>query len=105
MTTAQFIYATIAAWRDSQDWLDQLPAGDERDFAITGFSTSIVRSDPHGALDWAASIDEEDVRNRTITGLSRQWLNNDPAAAAPWIQASDLLSPEQKHKLLVPGLK
>jgi hypothetical protein len=87
------------------EWLGQLPAGDERDSAITGFARNVVRSDPESALAWAASIDKEYIRNRTITGLSLQWMNSDRAAAAPWILASDLLTPEQKHRLLAPGLE
>ncbi len=87
------------------DWLGQLPAGDERDFAITGFARTVVRSDPESALAWAASIDKEYIRKQTVTGLSRQWMNSDRAAAAPWILASDVLTPEQKHVLLAPGLE
>ena len=87
------------------EWLGQLPAGDERDFAITGFARTVVRSDPEGALAWAASIDTEYIRNRTLRGLSQQWMNSDRTAAEPWILASDVLTPEQKHKLLAPGLE
>jgi hypothetical protein len=32
-------------------------------------------------------------------------MNSDRAAAAPWILASDVLTPEEKHKLLAPGLE
>ena len=87
------------------EWIGQLPAGDDRDFAITGFARTVVQSDPEGALAWAASIDKEYVRNRTLTNLSHQWMNSDRAAAAPWILASDVLTPEQKHKLLAPELE
>jgi len=87
------------------EWLVQLPAGDERDFAITGFARTVVRSDPESALAWAASIDKEYIRNQTVRDLSHQWMNSDRAAAAPWILASDVLTPEQKHKLLAPGLE
>jgi hypothetical protein len=85
----------------AQEWLGQLPAGDERDFAITGLARTIVQSDPESALAWAASIDKEYIRNRTLRGLSHQWMNSDRAAAEPWILASDVLTPEQKHQLLV----
>jgi hypothetical protein len=87
------------------EWLGQLPAGDERDFAITGFARTVVRSDPESALAWAASIDKEYIRTQTIRDLSQRWMNSDRAAAAPWILASDVLTPEQKHKLLAPGLE
>jgi hypothetical protein len=85
----------------TQEWLGQLPAGDERDFAITGLARTIVQADPERALAWAASIDKEYIRNRTLRGLSHQWMNSDRAAAEPWILASDVLTPEQKHQLLV----
>ena len=81
-------------------WLDQLPAGNDRDSAAAGFSQSVINSDPESALVWAASIAEPALRKASIDTLSRQWLKRDRAAAEPWIQATDLLTAEQRENLL-----
>ncbi len=82
-------------------WLTQMPVGTMRDVAITGFSGTVISTNPAQALQMAGTISNAQNRQNQINSLYRTWLSQNPAAATAAIKASSLLE-ETKQQLLHP---
>lgn len=86
----------------ARHWLQRLPAGQERDTAVSGFAFYVVDRDPAAAFDWVKTVGDAFFRDVQFNALASRWIQFDPDAATKWIQASDQLPADLKTKLLAP---
>ena len=75
-----------------------LPAA--RNAATGAFRSTLARTDPATAAQWATTISDANTRNRAIADVVRTWRRADTPAANAFVQASPVLSPELKQRLL-----
>ncbi len=68
----------------AQAWLNSLPAGADRRYAIFGFASQYARAQPEVALSWAMQIAENDVRERLLRSVLSTWSSRDADAARNW---------------------
>ena len=62
----------------------------ERDYAIQGFASGLVKNDPATAIAWADAIGDTRMRDSALTWVGIAYLENDPAAATKWLPDSGL---------------
>ena len=68
----------------AQAWLNSLPAGVDRRYAIFGFAHEYARAQPEVAATWAMQISENDVRGRLLRSVLDTWASRDADAARNW---------------------
>ncbi|NCF88327.1 MAG: hypothetical protein GWQ08_22865 [Verrucomicrobiaceae bacterium] len=72
-----------------QDILD-MPASDDRNFAINGFISGLAHQDGEAAVTWAAEITSEGMRQSAMIRAGKQFYQQDQQAATEWFNASSL---------------
>ena len=91
---------TASAPAEAATWIGNLADPAARNSAAAAFSTRLARTDPATAAQWAVAITDANARNRTVADVVRTWKRADAAAATAFVQASPILSPELKQRLL-----
>jgi hypothetical protein len=87
---ANAIKGVISSWgswhtEDAAKWVNELPAGPDRDIAAQSFAITVVGKDPHGAIEWASSIADELRRETALRQVVRSWIERDKVAAIDWL--------------------
>ena len=82
-------------------YLTEMPSSPERDYAIQGFASTLVKEDPASAIAWASAVGDLRMRDAALTWVGMAYLENDPAAATAWLPNSGL-SAEMVERLLQP---
>ena len=72
-----------------QDILN-MPASDDRNFAINGFISGLAHQDGEAAVSWAAEITSEGMRQSAMIRAGKQFYQQDQQAATDWFNASGL---------------
>lgn len=68
----------------------EMPASQDRDFAINGFISGLAAQDGESAVIWAAEISEPAMRQAAMIRAGRHFFRQDQKAAMDWFAASDL---------------
>jgi hypothetical protein len=84
---------------DAMNWLKSLPAGDDRNYALTTLAAVWVKSDPKAALDWAGQLPDTDGRLSVMERAFNQWAQDDSNAARQWLTGR--LSDPAAEKMVV----
>jgi hypothetical protein len=97
-TRANAIKGAISSWgyyhaEDAAKWVNELPAGLDRDVAAQSFATTVVEKDARGAIEWASSIADDLRRENALRQVLTSWIGRDKAAATDWL-ATDTGLPE-----------
>ncbi len=80
-------------------FLNQLPAGADKDGAVAIFATRAAQEDPSSAMQWIGTIADPDVRSRAATLVAVQMLEQDPDAGSQFIANTTLMTDQQKQML------
>ncbi len=83
-------------------FMNNFPLGAESDPLRETYATSVVRTDPPGALAWAGTITTPETRDRTIQNIVNDWKRRDQTAALAWVAAASL-DDNFKATLSAPG--
>jgi hypothetical protein len=70
--------------RSAERWLEMLPTGKERRYAIFGFAMQNAERSPEQSAYWALRIAEPDVRERLLKSVLYSWSRSDQAQAQSW---------------------
>lgn len=81
-------------------WYQTLPEGPQREAASIPVVQSNIRRNPERAFKYAENIISMELRQRYLVEAARSWANFDVAQARAAIDASVVLSPEQKVEIL-----
>ena len=86
---------TIQAWTRSDSeaaskYVNQMPAGANRDASASALAGSISRDDPASAIAWTCSISDPKVRESTLIDVARDYRRSDPEGYAAWLPGSGL---------------
>jgi hypothetical protein len=82
------------------DWLiEQQPPQPSLDPAIQGLVTTVMRSNPEGAMAWAGAIANPRIRDATLRQVGKNWLRQNPQQATSYILTAPL-PPDVKARLL-----
>ncbi len=83
------------------DWLiGQQPPQPSLDPAIQGLVTTVMRSNPEGAMAWAGAISDVRIRNSTLQQVGRLWMRQNPQEASAYIATAAALPPAMRARLL-----
>jgi len=55
----------------TMDWVDTLPVGTERDYAVKEVSAWLAKSDKELAAEWANTISDQEMRNEVLTEVEK----------------------------------
>ena len=75
------------AERDSQateQWLQTLPPGKDRRYAIFGYATQNAAINPQQSANWALQIPEQDIRERLLRTVLSSWRWRNQEQAQSW---------------------
>jgi hypothetical protein len=75
--------------QDAAAWVMSLPAGAQRDQALTGLGESWSEADPAQATQFAAALPAGDARTLAMRQAVSKWVESDPAAARAWMLQTD----------------
>jgi hypothetical protein len=67
-----------------------MPASENKDFAINGFISGLAHQDGEAAVTWAAEIASPGMREAAMIRAGTQFFQQDQQAATDWFQASGL---------------
>jgi hypothetical protein len=82
------------------DWLiEQQPPQPSLDPAVQGLVSTVMRSNPEGAMAWAGAISDPGLRTTTLLQVGKHWLRQNPQQATSYILAASL-PPEVRARLL-----
>lgn len=89
---------SIQSWIRSGDegagqasqYVNQMPAGANRDASASVLATSISREDPAAAIAWTGSITDAKVREETLIDVARDYRRSDPEGYSAWLPTSGL---------------
>jgi len=84
----------------ASEWLDAIPAGADRNSAITGFTRQLVLNDAESAMVWAENISDPAMREKVVETRIQTWLIINRPAATAWLEKSDTLPPEREQAIL-----
>lgn len=84
---------------DTTTWLGSMPAGADRDAAITGFARAAIEKQPQLAIEWASAITDPVYRDDEIENTFVNWHKADAKAADAWLSKATTLSAEDKSRL------
>ena len=84
---------------DTTTWLSGLPAGADRDAAITGFTHAAIDKQPQMAIEWATAITDPVYRDDEIENAFVNWHRADAKAADVWLSKARALSTADKTRL------
>jgi len=71
-------------------WLNDAAAGDQRDAAIVGFTTTMLDFDPVAAAAWSNTISEPSQRVEQLNRAILNWSDSQPQQALQWVQEAEL---------------
>lgn len=71
-------------------YLNEHPPNMDRDFAINGFISGLVRNDPETALIWAEEIQTKGLREAAMVRAGERFFRMDPQAASDWMEGVSL---------------
>lgn len=71
-------------------WLNAAAAGDQRDAAIVGFTTSMLDFDPEAAAAWSNTISEPNQRLEQLNRAILSWSHAQPHEALQWVKDAEL---------------
>ena len=71
-------------------YLNEQPPNVDRDFAINGFISGLVRNDPETALIWAEEIQTKGLREAAMVRAGERFFRMDPQAASDWMEGVSL---------------
>jgi hypothetical protein len=74
-----------------------MPASQDRDFAINGFISGLAAQDGESAVIWAAEITDPGMRESAMIRAGRQFFRQDHQAAVEWFNASGLPEGSLSH--------
>lgn len=86
----------------AQQWVDQLPAGHERDVASAAIVDAMSVNDPQTAWDRSLTIQDPQVRQEAVLSALSGLAQSDPEAAQAAVNSAHLT--EQEKKLVQPVL-
>ncbi len=81
-------------------WLTTLPAGADRDAAITGFTWRADDTQPQMAIEWATAIADPVYRESAVENTFATWHQNNVKAADAWLANTSVLSADTKTRLM-----
>lgn len=81
---------THADYQGAAQWLSSLPAGKQRDTAISGFAPAAAKIDGATAVDWALTLTDPNERRSSVEDVVRIWKKTDAEAAAAYLKEKDL---------------
>ena len=67
-----------------------MPASEDRNFAINGFISGLAHQDGEAAVTWAAEITAPGMREAAMVRAGQQFFQQDQQAATEWFQVSGL---------------
>lgn len=82
----------------ASSWLNDAAAGDQRDAAIIGFSTTMLDFDPEAAAAWSNTISEPNQRVEQLNRAILSWSHAQPHQALQWVKDAEL-EPDLRHAL------
>ncbi len=71
-------------------WLNDAAAGDQRDAAIVGFTTTMLDFDPEAAAAWSNTISEPSQRVEQLNRTILSWSHAHPYEALQWVKDAEL---------------
>lgn len=71
-------------------WLNDAAAGDQRDAAIVGFTTTMLDFDPEAAVAWSNTISEPNQRVEQLNRTILNWSHTQPHQALQWVKEAEL---------------
>lgn len=77
---------THADYQGAAQWLSSLPAGKQRDTAISGFAPIAAKIDGATAVDWALTLTDPSERRSSVEDVVRIWKKTDPEAATAYLK-------------------
>ncbi len=81
-------------------WYQSLPIGAQREAASLPAISANVRTRPDLAFKYAENIISAQDRQRYLSEAAQSWANSEPSLARAAIEFSEVLSEQQKHKIL-----
>ena len=87
-----------ADYKAAANWLQQMPAGMERDAAVGTFVTMVTGQEPTVAFEWAESIGDLVQRTNVMHQLYDSWRKNDDAAANDWLAKTSAVGADTKEQ-------
>jgi len=94
-TDAVSVVASEWAKKNSEQtagWIQSLPAGPDRDAAVSSFSYALQTGSPEEALSWSLQISDPSRRTDTFMNLYRSWKSRDPLNAGEWLRTAPMPS-------------
>jgi hypothetical protein len=79
-----------ADYQGAAQWMNSLPAGKQRDAAVTGFAPVAVKIDGATAVDWALTLTDPAQRNSCLDEVVRKWSETDAEAAGAYLKEKGL---------------
>jgi hypothetical protein len=79
-----------ADFQGAARWLRSLPAGNQRDAAISGFAPVAAKIDGATAVDWALTLTDPAERRSCVDEVVREWQKADAEAAAAYLKEKGL---------------
>ena len=77
---------THADYQGAAQWIGSLPAGKQRDTAISGFAPIAAKIDGATAVDWALTLTDPNERRSSVEDVVRIWKKTDAEAAAAYLK-------------------
>ncbi len=71
-------------------WLNDAAAGNQRDAAIVGFTTTMLDFEPEAAAAWSNTISEPNQRVEQLNRAILSWSASQPQQALQWVQEAEL---------------
>ncbi|MDP0489727.1 MAG: hypothetical protein Q7Q71_01600 [Verrucomicrobiota bacterium JB023] len=81
-------------------YIDAMESGEVRDTAVGTYIFSNRDLDPQEAINLAATVSDGNASERLVTMSASRWLQEDSAAATEFVNTTDLLSDDQKARIL-----
>lgn len=86
------------------NWLlSQFPPSAQLDPAVYGLVTTVMRSNPEGAMSWASTITNPDQRASAVQMVARSWMRRDPERATAFVNSTPLLADDARQRILRGG--
>ncbi len=73
--------------KDALQWVQRLPAGAEREWAMAGFVANMATTDIGKAQDLMRLIQSKEARLAAQKTIATRWLQKNAATARPWVDA------------------
>jgi len=71
-------------------WLNETPAGPQRDAGIIGFTKTMSKFEPEAAIVWSQSISDPGKRVETLTDTFQIWVSTQPEEAIEWLTTAEI---------------